>query len=99
MSNTRVALFVTFKAKQGRQHDLKAALAEQAAASRNDAGCQILDLLQSVDDDHTFMFSEVWESEAALDAHRVLPYLAAYRERRTPLLAAEPTRTKWTVVD
>ena len=99
MSKGRTAVFVTFKAKQGHQQDLKKTLAEQAAAGKNDAGCQRLELLQSAEDDRTFMFSEVWENEAALVAHRDLPYLVPFRERRAPLLDGNPTRTKWAVVD
>ena len=98
MEKGKIAVFGTFTAKDGHQEDLKEVLAEMAGEAKNDPGCLRFDLLQSPGNDRIFIFSELWENEAAVAGHLEMPYLPGYRARRAPFLAAGPEVTRWKVI-
>jgi quinol monooxygenase YgiN len=71
------------RAAKGKGDALAALLTEQTAAVRKaEPGCLAYRLHRSAKDPELFLFYEVYRDEAALDAHRKAPHLAAYRERR-----------------
>lgn len=71
------------RAAKGKGDALAALLTEQCAAVRSaEPGCLAYRLHRSARDPELFVFYEVYRDEAALDAHRKAPHLAAYRERR-----------------
>ena len=45
------------------------AIRRSAAVKAGDAGCEMYDLFQSVDDPNRFVLVESWGSQEALDAH------------------------------
>ncbi len=67
-------------AKPGKGDELATILREQAAAL-------VYRLHRSKKNPDLFLFYEQYRSDAAFDAHRKAPHLAAFRERRDPLVA------------
>lgn len=71
------------RAAKGKGDALAALLAEQAAVVRKaEPGCLVYRPHRSTTDPELFIFYEMYESEAAFDAHRQAPHLAQYRARR-----------------
>jgi quinol monooxygenase YgiN len=71
------------RAAPGKGDALAALLAEQAAAVRaSEPGCLAYRPHRSTADPELFIFYEQYQDDAAFDAHRANPNLAAFRERR-----------------
>jgi len=71
------------RAAKGKGDALAALLAEQAAVVREaEPGCLVYRPHRSTRDPDLFVFYEQYRDQAAFDAHRKAPHLAAYRERR-----------------
>lgn len=66
----------------GAEADLRAHLLSLSAPTRAEPGCLRYDLYQSSVTPHEFMRLEVWESLAALEAHKKTPHLAASFAKR-----------------
>ncbi|MEO8537989.1 MAG: putative quinol monooxygenase [Betaproteobacteria bacterium] len=78
-----LTVVATIRAAHGKGEALAALLAEQAAAVRSaEPGCLVYRVHRSTGDPDRFLFYETYADEAALDAHRKSPHLAAFRERR-----------------
>lgn len=78
-----VTVVAKIRAAKGKGDALAALLAEQAAAVRRaEPGCLVYRPHRSSKDPDLFLFYEQYRDEAALEAHRQAPHLAAYRERR-----------------
>jgi quinol monooxygenase YgiN len=78
-------------AKPGRGDELAAILTEQVAAVlRAETDCLVYRLHRSKKNPDLFLFYEQYRSDAAFDLHRKAPHLAAFRERRDPLVAGPP---------
>ncbi len=75
-------------AKPGKGDELATILREQAAAVvKAEPDCLVYRLHRSKKNPDLFLFYEQYRSDAAFDAHRKAPHLAAFRERRDPLVA------------
>src|SRR5258706_16443120 len=71
------------RAAKGKGDALAALLAEQAGVVRKaEPGCLVYRPHRSTKDPELFYFYEQDKDDAAFDAHRKAPHLAAYRERR-----------------
>ena len=71
------------RAAKGKGDALAALLREQAGVVRkNEQGCLAYRPHRSSKDPDLFLFYEQYKDDAAFDAHRKAPHLAAYRERR-----------------
>jgi len=71
------------RAAQGKGDALAALLTEQVAAVRAaEPGCLIYRPHRSTTNPDLFIFYEQYRDDAAFDAHRKAPHLAAFRERR-----------------
>lgn len=69
-----VRLTVQITVKPGTGKDFKAAAKPALArVKREDKGCEMYDLFQSVDDENRFVMVESWASQAELDAHMKSP--------------------------
>ncbi|OGL08831.1 MAG: hypothetical protein A3I17_06060 [Candidatus Rokubacteria bacterium RIFCSPLOWO2_02_FULL_72_37] len=78
-------------AKPGKGDELAGILAEQVAAVRRaEPDCLVYRLHRSKKDPDLFLFYEQYRSDAAFDLHRKAPHLAAFRDRRDPLVAGPP---------
>lgn len=70
------ALFVTIKAKSGKEKELEAAFAPCIAATKKEAGCLAYELNQDPDDPTTYIMFEKFKNVAALEAHLKLEHTA-----------------------
>lgn len=71
------------RAAKGKADALAALLTEQTGVVlKAEPGCLVYRLHRSTKDPDFFLFYEVFRDEAAFEAHRKAPHLAAYRERR-----------------
>ena len=78
-------------AKPGKGDALAAILREQVAAVlKAEPDCLVYRLHRSKKTPDLFLFYEQYRSDAAFDLHRKAPHLAAFRERRDPLVAGPP---------
>ena len=75
-----VVLVVTVKVHPDVVERLKPVMLENAAASAQEEGCLQFDVIVSQEDEHTFMFYEVYKDEGALASHRETPHFLAYRK-------------------
>jgi quinol monooxygenase YgiN len=67
-----VRLVVSFSAEPGKAAELAQAMKARCATSAQDAGCQQFEVFQSVIDPERFALLELWDDQAALDAHAKL---------------------------
>jgi quinol monooxygenase YgiN len=78
-----VTVIATLRAAKGKADALRALLAEQAAAVRAaEPDCAMYRVHQAADDPELFVFYEIYADQAAFDAHRTAPHVAAFRARR-----------------
>jgi quinol monooxygenase YgiN len=78
-----ITVVAKMRAAKGKGDALAALLTEQAGVVRKaEPGCLVYRPHRSTKDGDLFVWYEQYADEAALDAHRKAPYLAAYRERR-----------------
>ncbi len=79
----RFTVVARIRAAEGKSDALAALLVEQAAAVRAaEPGCLVYRVHRSTRDPALFVFYEQYADEAAFDAHRNAPHLAAFRARR-----------------
>jgi quinol monooxygenase YgiN len=75
-----ISLVVTLQVRPGHLEPFMDAITENAERSFTDEpGCVYFDVSQDADDDHHFVFYELYLDEAALDAHRAAPHFAVWR--------------------
>ena len=68
-------------------------LAEAGRLSRQEPGCHRWEAYQSGSDETMFLLHERWESEAALDAHRLgEAYTTIYQPQILPLVSRDAHR-------
>jgi quinol monooxygenase YgiN len=67
-----VRLVVTFNAVPGKGAELAEAMKARCATSAKDAGCQQFEVFRSALDPDKFALLELWDDQAALDAHAKL---------------------------
>jgi len=80
---SKVTVVAKVRAAKGKGDALAALLVEQAAAVRSaEPGCLVYRPHRSTKDPEVFLFYEIYQDDAAVDAHRKAPHLAAFRERR-----------------
>jgi (4S)-4-hydroxy-5-phosphonooxypentane-2,3-dione isomerase len=65
-----LAIIVRFQVKAGHVDEVIAALNEAAGPSRNEPGCHVYIANQSLEDPNVVVMYEVYDDEAALEAHR-----------------------------
>jgi quinol monooxygenase YgiN len=75
-----IALVVSLQVQPGRLEEFLAAIGENAERSFTDEpGCLRFDVTQDLDDDHHFVFYELYADEEAVAAHRAAPHFALWR--------------------
>lgn len=75
-----IALNVSLEVHAERLEEFLAAIKENAERSFNDEpGCRYFDVTQDVKNPLHFIFYELYEDEAAVEAHRQAPHFAAWR--------------------
>lgn len=86
-----VTVIAVFRARPGREDELRAALEAMVGPSRQDPGFVTYDLHQGTDDPAYFAFYENWTSEELLDRHGESEHVRAFTAQAAELLA-EPAR-------
>ena len=76
MAKTPFNFIARFRAKPGREADLRAILEAMVGPTRAEAGCANYDLHQFQDDPTRFALYEGWQSKDALDEHMKTPHFA-----------------------
>jgi quinol monooxygenase YgiN len=75
-----VAIWVKARIKpEHRQRFLQAIETDALGSERDEPGCFRFNVLQDERDENVYYFYEVYESEAALEAHRATPHYAVWR--------------------
>ncbi len=78
-----VTVVAKVRAARGKGDALAALLVEQVGVVRKaEPGCLAYRVHRSTKDPEAFLFYETYADDAAFDAHRKAPHLAAYRQRR-----------------
>lgn len=76
-----IALIVRLDVYPERLGQFLAAIEENAASSfHNEPGCKYFDVTQDIRNPTHFVFYELYEDEAAIEAHRKAPHFAKWRE-------------------
>lgn len=83
MTTNVLTVVAKLRAAKGKGDALAAFLTEQAAAVLGaEPGCLVYRAHRSTADAELFLFYETYVDEAAFEAHRNAPHLAAFRQRR-----------------
>ena len=90
-----LTVIARFRAKSGHEARLRQELQRLVAPTRAEAGCVIYDLHESSTEPGRFMFHEVWERDADLDAHFQTPHMLAIVKLLPELLEEPLDLTKW----
>jgi quinol monooxygenase YgiN len=73
-----IILLVQFTVKPDTEDRCREFIRNMEEHTRREPGCRQYVGHQSLENPRRFMFYEVYEDEAALDAHRAAPYFAEY---------------------
>jgi quinol monooxygenase YgiN len=95
MPAMRLMVTAIFKSKPGSGEQLYGQLCGLAEKARKDPGCLKFECKRNRDQNGVFMFLEEWQSQADLEHHLKMPYLAECREARAPYLDGEPQISFW----
>ena len=88
-----IALIVEINIKPGFKDQFMASMLGDARGSNNDEpGCLRFDVLQDTEDENKIHLFEVYEDEAAVDAHRNAPHFIKWREECADWFATENIR-------
>lgn len=81
--NDVLTVVARIRAARNKGDALATLLSEQAASVLGaEPGCLVYRVHRSTKDPELFLFYEMYVDDAAFDAHRKAPHLAAYRQRR-----------------
>jgi len=92
---TPLVITAHFTAKPGQQSRLRDELNRLIAPTRAESGCILYDLHESVDDPAQFLFYEIWQSQAHLDAHFQTPHLQRLLKIAPEIAEGEIHVKKW----
>ena len=95
MNTKPITVVATFKAKPGKQEELKKALLALIGPTHQEAGCINYDLHQLQEDPARFLFHENWTSRAHLDAHLQNAHIQTLLPRLDDLCVGLPEITIW----
>lgn len=93
-----VHVIARFIARAGKEEELRSVLTALIPAARREVACYQYDLLRSAVDPREFCFIERWETDAALEQHLAMPYVAAAMAQAQPLIDAPPDVRRYRVL-
>lgn len=88
-----INVFASFVPKPGHAADAEAELRGMVAPSRAEPGCRRYDLYRNAEGAAGFHLFEIYDDQAALEAHRASAHYKAYRAK-IPDYLAEPIGVK-----
>jgi quinol monooxygenase YgiN len=71
---------------------LEAAIADASASIAKEAGCRQFDVTRSNEHPNQVLLYEVYDSQAAFDAHLETPHLKAFRDQIDPWVVTRQVR-------
>lgn len=92
------AIIVRFQVRPGHVDDVITALNEAAGPSRNEPGCHVYIANQDRSDPNVIVMYEVYDDEAALEAHRETPHFKEIVAARVVPFLDGRERQEFTVV-
>jgi autoinducer 2-degrading protein len=93
-----LALIVSLRVKPDQRDKFLAAAEDDSICSvRDEPGCQRFDVLQDDQDENHFFFYEVYQDQAAFQAHGQAPHFARWRAAAAEVLAGPAERSTCTV--
>lgn len=95
---SQVEVIARAQAKPGKEDELARVLATAVAPTRKEAGCIVYRLCQT-QTKGLFYFYEIWQSQAALDAHAASDHLKAMKELAKDLLLGPTEVSLLTEID
>jgi len=95
MSAKTVTVVATFRARPGKEAELRNALISLVAPTHKEKGCLNYDLHVSADDPTKFLFHENWTSKADLDAHLKSAHVQVVFPRLDGLCVGMPEIVLW----
>jgi quinol monooxygenase YgiN len=99
MADKPVVVYGRFKAKPGKEAELRQALSDLMAPTRQEAGCISYQMHQHAQDSRQFMSYEIWRSQADIDQHMQTPYVAAVVARAEELMELPFELSNWETLD
>ncbi|MBL8771571.1 MAG: antibiotic biosynthesis monooxygenase [Phenylobacterium sp.] len=83
-----IGVIARVKVVAGKGAEFEAAFAEQAKGVRaNEPANRLYQLVRSRQDPDSYVVMELYDDDAALEAHRAAPHIVANRPRMAPLIA------------
>lgn len=98
MKQNYYSVLALFKAKHGKEEDLKQALKELVNPTLKEEGCINYDLHQSIDNKAEFMFYENWTTKDAHAKHNIAPHIEKWRKIKDELLEKDSVVTSWNII-
>jgi quinol monooxygenase YgiN len=81
MDSKPIIMTVSFQARPGKEAELRDALTEAVAPTRQEEGCLFYDLHVDAGDPSKFLFHESWASQAHHEAHDRTAHIGRLRSR------------------
>ncbi len=98
MADGKVTVLARFKAKKGKEDELKQAIMACVAPTRAEAGCINYDLHHLADSTGDLILYENWVSRKVLDEHLEMPYLQELKAKAGELCAEPIEITLWEMI-
>ncbi len=94
-----ISIFVTIRIKEGFADEFRqASLGDAEGSTRDEPGCYRFDILQNSEDPNLFHLYEVYEDDAALDAHREAPHYKTWRSSVEHMFDGDIERVAMTTI-
>lgn len=89
---SKVVINAEITTHEGHFDEFMGSMKEHAAASRKEPGCERFDVIVPRKSENTLIVYEIYENQAALDAHAGSERFAAYREATGHMVAGRTLR-------
>jgi quinol monooxygenase YgiN len=99
MADKPVIVYGRFKAKPGKEDELRQSLIDLIAPTRQEAGCISYEMHQQPQDAAQFMSYEIWRSQTDIDQHMQTPYVAAVVARAEEMIELPFELSIWEKLD
>lgn len=100
MNNKSYTVIITGIAKSGMEDHVKRYLKELMEHSREDEGCQVYNIHQSIENPAEFMVYMLWESEGAFEKHNKKPEMQEFKNRISKeMFDQQSPKTYWHLLD
>ena len=94
-----ISIFVTIQVKDGYAEQFtEASFGDSQGSVRDETGCYRFDILKNAEDPNKFHLYEVYENDAALEAHRKAPHYKKWISTVEPWLDGDRERIMMTTV-